>query len=103
MSVPPRSKFPVVATLVLVLLLCAAYVLSYAPAVRFMRLTPGESMAYRPVDWIMDRVPFRDPFLAWADLCGVGDEFRFREPAWFHEVLESQKARAIQDDTGVLR
>jgi hypothetical protein len=100
MSQSRRHRFPVVAAIVALLLLVAAYVLSYAPVVRFTGLSPGNSAVYDPVDWILEREPFRAPLLAWAGFWGVGDEFR--EPIWFQDLMDSPKARAIQDGSGAL-
>lgn len=62
----------------LVIGLPTVYVMSYAPV---FSLTRGPSAsdipAYRPVDWLIDNTPFRPLLFNWADLWGVGDDFRF--------------------------
>lgn len=100
MSQSRRHRFPVVTTIVALLLLAAAYALSYAPVVRFTGMSPGNSRVYDPVDWILEREPFRAPLLAWARFWGV--EHEFSEPIWFQDLMDSPKARAIQDGSGVL-
>lgn len=68
------------------------YVLSYAPVFRFKidAVTGDFTMAdppregwqelYRPVEWLIDSTPMREPLLAWARLWGdyVGEDFRYR-------------------------
>lgn len=31
--------------------------------------------AYKPVDWLIDNTPLREPLFMWAGICGVHDEF----------------------------
>lgn len=100
MSQSRGHRFPVVTAIVALLLLAAAYVGSYAPVVRFTGTQRGDSIVYDPVDWILEREPFRTPLLAWANLWGVGDEFR--QPIWFPDLMNNPKVRAIQDGQGVL-
>ena len=77
------------------------YVLSYAPFVRmrgglqYAPLPPPTSVwdlhgdppivsfgdgrdypAYRPVDWLIDNTPLRDPLLWWADLFDIGRDMQ---------------------------
>ena len=71
------------------------YVLSYAPGVRLMGGwttyatvdglgNPSADKApiygdalpvYKPIDWMIDETPLRDPLLWWAGVCGVGSPF----------------------------
>jgi hypothetical protein len=100
MTQSQRHRFPVVTAIVAVLLFAAAYVGSYAPIVRVTGMSRGNSIVYDPVDWILEREPFRTPLLGWADLWGVGDEFR--EPSWIQELMDNARVRAIQEGSGVL-
>lgn len=66
------------------------YVLSYAPVFRFTNdvqdgwgpFTPRQDWQewYRPVEWLTDGTPIREPLLSWANLWGdtVGADFRYR-------------------------
>ncbi len=73
-------------------LLAAAYLLSYAPVVRWhvaARVgTPGNTYldgydlpVYQPVDWIIDNTPLRTPLLWWTGVWGVRREFSV--VAWY--------------------
>lgn len=75
------------------------YVLSYAPVVRMIGgwdtvlgtdgfgnpailrapIYSDDLPAYRPVEWLIDHTPMREPLLWWADICGVGRPFREAE------------------------
>lgn len=79
------------------------YVLSYAPFVRFSgraEMGPAERLAslrrwefenhafgtegslypaYKPVDWLIDNTPLREPLFLWAGLWSVRDEFEPQE------------------------
>lgn len=65
-------------TVALVIGLPTVYVLSYAPVFSLVS-DPWASRipAYRPVDWLIDNTPLRPLLFRWADLWGVGDDFRF--------------------------
>ena len=71
-------------------LLGVAYVLSYAPVVRFKGPYSGnrpgaflfpidgsDLPVYRPVDYLIDETPLREPLFLWADLWGVREPFEF--------------------------
>ncbi len=78
------------------LFLGISYCLSYPAYVRHLIVTApcsciadldGQTLPfYRPVDWLIDHTPIRRPMLAWAQFCGVGDDFTF-------ESLEREYAR----------
>ena len=51
------------------------YVLSYAPVVRTGQVICGRSTVYRPVDWLIDNTPLRNPLFIWAGLFGVRRDF----------------------------
>lgn len=72
------------------------YPLSYAPVVRVQRETwkptahplsssvvsfyvidSSTSAVYKPVDWLIDETPLREPLLWWAEVCGVRGSFEF--------------------------
>ncbi|MCH8148052.1 MAG: hypothetical protein IH987_08690 [Planctomycetes bacterium] len=63
----------------LLLLLPVVYVLSHAPMWRFQIDRARGTVAkwtvslpfYRPVEWMIDETPLREPLLRWADLWGV--------------------------------
>ena len=67
-----RRLTPILTTFLLVLLLLVVYVLSYAPVVRYC-VDPGASAhgIYRPVEWLIDETPVREPLLVWAQPWGV--------------------------------
>lgn len=69
---PTRS----IAIPIVVLLLGAGYVLSYAPVYRMKTESGmlGGIAGYQPVEWLMDETPLRDPLLRWASVWGVDDE-----------------------------
>ena len=79
-----------------VILLTVAYVLSYAPVVRLngswtVQMVPNWNgrvypikaplcgttglPVYRPVDWLIDHTPMREPLWTWAELWGVRTVF----------------------------
>ena len=87
----PRRHFRMIVAGVVGLLLLPVYVLSYAPAVRFgldqefvVYSSPditcseasGSIAAYKPVEWLIDETPLREPLFWWADVCGVGGDVR---------------------------
>ncbi|REJ93206.1 MAG: hypothetical protein DWQ34_11170 [Planctomycetota bacterium] len=79
-----RSKRTVCLWALGAFLLTVHYVLSYAPAYRVMRDWNGDLLpwggywwVYRPVDVLIDETPLQRPLMAWADVCGVRDEFDF--------------------------
>jgi hypothetical protein len=58
--------------------LAAGYVFTYAPVFRVVRTENAVELPfYRPVDWLIDNTPLRPLLFYWADLWGVGDDFRF--------------------------
>jgi hypothetical protein len=69
------------------IVLLTAYVLSYAPAVRYVkarqqpdpfRLYAADGYdlpLYAPVDWLIDRTPLYTPLLHWAEIWGVESDF----------------------------
>jgi hypothetical protein len=87
-----RRRHPLV-PYVAVLVLLLAYVLSYAPLVRWfiarhtrrtgpdsvtIPLVDGEDLpAYRPVDLLIDASPLRAPLLVWAEVWGVRHNFEW--------------------------
>ena len=87
-----RRGFPWVATFFAAL--PVLYVLSYAPYVRCFGglLVPGhhgpvgggEIAIYRPVDWIIDNTPLREPLMKWAESNGVHNDF---EASYVHRHL----------------
>ena len=70
------------------LLVPFVYVLSYAPVFQFaddetsFSYPPrqGWQELYRPVEWLTDNTPLREPLLSWAKFWGeeVEDDFRYR-------------------------
>jgi len=36
----------------------------------------GSIAAYKPVEWLIDETPLREPLFWWADVWGVGDDVR---------------------------
>lgn len=89
----PRSAWPLSGIILVAVLI---YVLSYAPVVRLMggfRMYTGTDLlgnpatvkapihgddliVYKPVDWLIDETPLREPLMWWADSCGVGSPLR---------------------------
>ena len=68
---PPadRRRDPGVLPIALVLLiLFAAYVLSYPPALG--RVPERMLVIYRPVEWLIDNTPLRTPMYWWDRFCG---------------------------------
>ena len=90
----PRSKPSLTSLVAFAMLLTALYVLSYAPVFRCVgdpgyRFGRGRSYyltregwqeLYRPVEWLTDNTPLREPLLFWAGLWGeeVEEDFRIR-------------------------
>mgnify|MGYP006969483489 FL=1 len=70
-----RPSLMSLAALGLLVALPFVYVFSYAPVVRVGQVTCGDSNVYRPVDWMIDNTPLRDPLMSWAQFCGVQLEF----------------------------
>lgn len=66
------------------IVLTAAYVFSYAPVAKWTRnpnpfalVSDGSDLTvYKPADWLIDYSPARRAIFRWADLWGVGDDFR---------------------------
>jgi hypothetical protein len=82
----PRTRPSLTSLLALFLfVLPLAYVLSYAPAVRFcgrFPLADGSAYPpYKPVDWLIDNTPLQEPFFYWAGIWGVREEFESRHVA----------------------
>ena len=78
----PRTR-GLATSLGLLLLLVMLYALSYAPAYRFHELPRGGAgeragwqLAYRPVEWLIDRTPLSGLLLKWGDLWGVGGDLQ---------------------------
>jgi hypothetical protein len=103
MPTPPRKPaLPnVVPVVVLVLLLAVAYVLSYAPVVRWSLASSGLPLmdgqdfpAYRPVDWLIDKTPLRRPLFLWADVWHVRFEFEISA------LIRTQSAMIHWSDPG---
>jgi len=77
MDAEPKKRFHTITFTVILLLLLLAYVLSYAPAVRFGLESPPfdySIAAYKPVEWLIDETPLRRPLFLWTDVWGVRDE-----------------------------
>ena len=56
---------------VLGVVLFVVYAMSYPVAVRLTSSTVLP--AYRPVEWLIDNTPVREPMFRWAEFCGVRD------------------------------
>ena len=89
---PSHSAWPLAVVLAVLMLL---YVLSYAPVVRLMGgwktyatvdgfgnpatvkapIYGDDLPVYKPLDWLIDETPLRDPLLWWADVWGVRGTF----------------------------
>ena len=94
MTAKPRKPLLLNLTLVAVLVLPVAYVLSYAPVYRALhtaspspfqdsrfngsisRLPSAHVPGYAPVDWLIDHTPLREPLFLWADAFGVRSSFQ---------------------------
>ena len=86
------------------LALVVVYPLSYAPVVKWtesdLMIGPdipapadgGQLPGYRPLDWLIDNTPLREPMFAWARVWGV--ETQFEWASFFREV----EADAIRRD-----
>ena len=82
MARPDIRRHSIIPRLFAIILLAVAYVLSYAPVVKFKQSsttgTPAASLGlptdgsilpfYRPVDYLIDETPLRSPLFLWADL-----------------------------------
>jgi len=72
MDAEPKKRFHTITVTVVLLLLFLAYPLSYAPAIRLgLRPHNGSIAVYKPVEWLNDETPLREPLLMWADVWGV--------------------------------
>ena len=95
-EVKPRRKGRIVRYAAIIVVLAVAYVLSYAPCVKFRMDTAYESgIFYRPVDWMIDETPLRNPFLHWAELWGVDFDIehasRIRQMTRFSHSTNEEK------------
>ena len=71
-EIKPKRKRSIVRYAAIIVVLAVAYVLSYAPCVKLRPDTAYESgLFYRPVCWMIDETPLRNPFLHWAGLWGA--------------------------------
>lgn len=93
MTEPASSsrRKPLLPNVVLALvLLVPVYVLSYAPVAAIMIQSaerhhgprwPAIRVAipvYAPVDWLIDHTLLAEPLFRWAELFGIGNDFRIR-------------------------
>src|SRR5262245_54471742 len=86
-----------VITLVVVIT-AVGYILSYAPAMRFLSIAatqiPGGKMdawwcLYAPVELLVDRTPLRAPMQRWSAACGSGHTFKILERKRMAQSLRS--------------
>ena len=70
-------------------ILLVGYVLSFAPAYRYMQNgdlpSGGVWRVYAPVNWLIDMTILREPLLDWADYWGV--RFEFETTSDFRAIL----------------
>mgnify|MGYP006969365024 FL=1 len=89
-SAQKKRNHSIVPWLLALVLLGVAYVLSYAPVVKLKEPHSGNRLGaylfpidgselpvYRPVDYLIDETPLREPLLMWADLWSVRETFEF--------------------------
>jgi hypothetical protein len=85
MSAKRKTKTGTIWAAVAAIVCC--YVLSYAPVLRWMYPAEGpwgtivypplDPVVYRPVMWLIDNTPCREPLLWWAGVWGMDDPMRY--------------------------